>query len=158
MAHDRRTETGRLNITVKDGVDVEKQSYGDRKGSYFQGSVPYQDVTRYVSGGKRKNWTIILEDTKTGQRKEFCFNYEMYIGRTPARQAEVKMVLNMDGAVSGYHCRIYEIENRLVIQDLGSKNFTYLNGFIVQQPTEIPQWGLIRAGSSEFRVVYMVKG
>ena len=159
MAHARRTETGKLNITVKDGVDVQSQSYGDHKGSYFQGSVPYKDSTFYVYGGKKQYWTLILENTKTGEREEFCFNYEMLIGRTlPANQSEVKLVLNMDGAVSGNHCRIYEMEKRLVIEDLGSKNHTFLNGLIVQQPTEIPQWGLIRAGASEFRVIYMVKG
>lgn len=158
MSRGRRTETGRLNITVKDGVDVNYQMYGDKKGSYFQGSVPEQDVTVRVEGGSRTLWNLVLDDLETGERRTFQFSHEMLIGRTPPlSQSQVKLVLNKDASVSGNHCRIFEMSERLVIMDLGSRNHTYLNGMQVQQATELPMYGQIQVGKSAFRVVYMEK-
>lgn len=154
----KRPETGALNITVKDGVDVNNQRYGDTKGSYFDGSIPIDDKTVLVNDGERRNWTIALDNLQTGERQIFTFSYEMLIGRTPARSGnQTKLVLGRDSAVSGEHSKIYEMGNRLVIMDLGSRNHTYLNGIKVQQPTEIPMWGQIQVGQSAFRVVYMGK-
>lgn len=153
-----RSGTGRLNITVRDGVDVNYQVYGEKVGSYFKASVPERDKTVYVNGDRRRSWTISLEDMGTGTIASFKFYKEMYIGRTPAQdQSQVKMVLGGDISVSGMHCRIYETGGRLVIEDLGSTNHTFLNEMMVQQPTEIPLWGTIKVGRTFFRVRQMDK-
>ena len=88
---------------------------------------------------------------------------EVLKARTASREeqqqnsGEVKLVLARDGSVSGNHCKIYEMSNRLVIMDLGSRNHTFLNGMMVQQPTEIPLWGQIQVGKSVFRVAAVDK-
>lgn len=157
MAGRKKPETGKMNITVRGGVNVNDQRYGDTKGDYFKGFA-VNDNTIFVQKDERRYWKIILEDQETGGRYEFMFSYEMLIGRTPPRNnSEVKLVLDKDGAVSGDHCKIYEMANRLVIADLGSKNHTFLNGMQIQQPTEIPPWGQIQVGRSSFRVVYVAK-
>ena len=157
MAGGRRIETGRLNITVRNGVDVNNQRYGDAKGSIFEGLTPFGERTVLVDEDSRSSWTIMLEDA-AGKRKTYTFNYEMLIGRTqPQNKGEVKLVLENDGSVSGRHCKIYEMGGRLVIMDMGSKNHTYLNGMQIMQPTELSQWGQIQVGKSAFRVVYMAK-
>ncbi len=154
----KRAETGVLNITVRDGVDVTNQRYGDTKGSYFEGSDLPDTNTVLVKESARRYWTIMLDDMGTGERHTFTFSFELLIGRTPPKNAsQVKFVLGRDTTVSGEHSRIYEMRNRLVIEDLGSRNSTYLNGMRVDQPTEIPMWGQIRIGQSSFRVVYMAK-
>ena len=155
----RSTETGRLNITVRDGVDVIHQTYGDRKGSYFQGSVPDQDFTVHLYADSQKQWQLVLDNVQTGGRKLLRFSDEMYIGRTPAySESQVKMVIPDDGSVSGNHCIIYEVSGRLAIMDMGSRNHTYLNGVQIRQPTEIQQWSEIRVGQSTFRVASIEKG
>ena len=135
----KKLATGVLNITVKDGVDVNAQRYGDTKGS-----LPDTN-TVLVNDRSRRYWTIMLDNMATGERNTFTFSYEMLIGRTPPKTAsEVKFVLAKDTTVSGEHSKIYEMGNRLVIMDLGSRNSTYLNGMKVYQPMEIPMWGQIR--------------
>lgn len=154
----RKLATGVLNITVKDGVDVNAQRYGDTKGSYFDGSDLPDTNTVLVNEGSRRYWTIMMDNLATGERHTFRFSYEMLIGRTTPKTAnEVKLVLGKDTTVSGEHSKIYEMGNRLVIMDLGSRNSTYLNGMKVYQPMEIPMWGQIRIGQNSFRVVYMAK-
>ena len=147
-----------MNITVKDGVDVEKQIYGDRKGSYFQGSIPEQDFTVRVQGGKKHYWHLCMDNINTGQQYPFVFDHMLLIGRTPQSNAgEDKLVLSDDASVSGNHCRIYEMSGRLVIEDLNSRNHTFLNGYMIQQPTELPMWGLIKVGQSTLRILEMEK-
>ena len=154
----KKLATGVLNITVKDGVDVNAQRYGDTKGSYFDGSDLPDTNTVLVNDRQRRYWTIMLDSMAIGERERFTFSYEMLIGRTPPKTAsEVKFVLAKDTTVSGEHSKIYEMGNRLVIMDLGSRNSTYLNGMKVYQPMEIPMWGQIRIGQNSFRVVYMAK-
>ena len=158
MGKGRRLETGRLSITVKGGVDVNQQIYGDKKGSYFQGSIPAQDQTVLVDSGHKYNWYLCLENTATGQQYPFVFGYMLLIGRTPKTSPEeVKLVLSEDVSVSGNHCRIFEMAERLVIEDLNSRNHTFLNGYMIQQPTELPMWGSIRVGQSTLRVIQMEK-
>ena len=140
----KKLATGVLNITVKDGVDVNAQRYGDTKGSYFDGSDLPDTNTVLVNDRSRRYWTIMLDNMATGERNTFTFSYEMLIGRTPPKTASE-------------HSKIYEMGNRLVIMDLGSRNSTYLNGTKVYQPMEIPMWGQIRIGQNSFRVVYMAK-
>ena len=104
MGKGRRLETGRLSITVKGGVDVNQQIYGDKKGSYFQGSIPAQDQTVLVDSGHKYNWYLCLENTATGQQYPFVFGYMLLIGRTPKTSPEeVKLVLSEDVSVSGNH-------------------------------------------------------
>ena len=153
----KKVETGRLNITVKDGVDVDRQRYGDTKGSYFEGAGQFDERTVIVHGEKRSEWSLLLEDVKNGGRQNFKFGYEMYIGRTPPQGGEVKLVISGDGSVSGRHCMIYEQSGRLVIMDLGSKNHTYLNGTQITQPTGLAMWSQIQVGKSAFRVINMGK-
>ena len=158
MAGRKKPETGALNITVRGGVDVKDQRYSDKKGDYFIAS-PIGDITVMVNEGERKYWTVMLDDLQTGERHVFRFSYEMLIGRTPPQDAnEVKLVLNKDGSVSGRHCKIYEMSKRLVIEDLGSRNHTFLNGSQVRQATEIPLWGQIQVGKTMLRVVSVNKG
>ena len=153
----KRPGTGTLNITVRGGVNVEDQRYSNTKGDYFKGFMA-GDKTVLVSDGARRYWTIVMDDVQTGERYTFTFSYEMLIGRTPPQNSgEVKLVLARDGSVSGNHCKIYEMSNRLVIMDLGSRNHTFLNGMMVQQPTEIPLWGQIQVGKSVFRVAAVDK-
>ena len=158
MARGRRTETGRLNITVRGGVDVSQQIYGDSKGSYFQGSIPDQDITVRVQGGVKHYWHLCLDNVATGRQYPFVFAYELLIGRTPLTNGgENKLVLSEDVSVSGNHCRILEMAGRLVIEDLGSRNHTFLNGYMIQQPTELPMWGQIKVGQTTLRVSQMEK-
>ena len=66
----KKLATGVLNITVKDGVDVNAQRYGDTKGSYFDGSDLPDTNTVLVKEGSRRYWTIMMDKLATGERCE----------------------------------------------------------------------------------------
>jgi pSer/pThr/pTyr-binding forkhead associated (FHA) protein len=58
-----------------------------------------------------------------------------------------------DGAVSRAHVRIYWTDNKLFIQDLRSKNGTYLDGEIIYADSEIKKTSEIRLGSTKLKVI-----
>jgi len=58
-----------------------------------------------------------------------------------------------DGTVSRTHARIYRADNKLFIQDLRSKNGTYLDGEIVYGVSEINKTSEIRLGSAKLKVI-----
>ena len=58
-----------------------------------------------------------------------------------------------DGTVSRTHARIYWADNKLFIQDLRSKNGTYLDEEIVYGDSEIKKTSEIRLGSAKLKVI-----
>ena len=58
-----------------------------------------------------------------------------------------------DGGVSRAHARIYWTDNKLFIQDLRSKNGTYLDGEIIYGDSEIKKTSEIRLGSTKLKVI-----
>nr|QNO54886.1 hypothetical protein NLMONJAO_00007 [Methanosarcinales archaeon ANME-1 ERB7] len=61
-----------------------------------------------------------------------------------------------DGAVSRAHARIYWTDNKLFIQDLRSKNGTYLDGEIIFDASEIKKTSEIRLGFTKMKVIAVV--
>jgi transcriptional regulator with AAA-type ATPase domain len=66
---------------------------------------------------------------------------------TVGRRVDNDFVLR-DDIVSGTHFRIFECSNRFVIEDVGSKNGTFVNGARISEPTRLSSGTLIRAGGN----------
>lgn len=68
----------------------------------------------------------------------------------------VDAVVNVSPAISRKHCAIHIAETKVYIEDLGSKNHTYVNGMLVQpgQQVEIRPGDKIRLADEEFRIEY----
>lgn len=67
---------------------------------------------------------FVLQDaggTLEGQR--FAFQQGITIGRDPTSGIAIA-----DAFVSHHHARVYLLQNQYVLEDLGSRNHTYVNG------------------------------
>ena len=56
--------------------------------------------------------------------------------------------------VSRHHCRLIEQDGRIVVEDMGSLNGTYVGKIRVETPTILPTGGLLTVGTVTFRAVY----
>lgn len=68
------------------------------------------------------------------------------------RSAESHWVLPDDDTISGKHARIVERGSKILLEDLGSTNGTFLNGVRVHGANPLHDRDLIRLGEFEFRV------
>jgi hypothetical protein len=73
---------------------------------------------------------------------------DLTIGRSPACDVE----LPDDEFASAVHARIFFKDGRLYVEDLNSRNGTYVNHRRIAAPTAIKRSDLIRVGSTLFEV------
>lgn len=79
-----------------------------------------------------------------GKRTDLTKNVSI-LGRHP----ECDVIIEV-GAVSRQHARIEQVGDALVLQDLNSRNGTFLNGQLVDKPVELQDGDLIRICDMEF--------
>ena len=72
---------------------------------------------------------------------------EMVVGRDPGCQRVIDLV-----TVSGRHARLTRPGGRILIEDLGSSNGTFVNGRPATGPTEVEAGDLIGLGRDSFRL------
>jgi pSer/pThr/pTyr-binding forkhead associated (FHA) protein len=60
--------------------------------------------------------------------------------------------------VSRQHCEIYEKDNRLLVNDLGSLNGTFVGEKRITEPTPLLPGELLTVGTVTFRAVYEIAG
>lgn len=143
------------SVLVRNGVDVKKQVLGGEKGEYFTGNLEKQGT--YYMNPAVTAWRIVFDNLNTGERLYIDFTRQMWIGRTTSGQSGVvKMTLPMDEKVSRNHCTIYESGGALCLQDLNSRNHTYLNGNIIINVVYLQNEDVIRVGDTQLRVQYNV--
>ncbi len=141
----------RKNIYIKGGMDVRRQVMGSDIGAYFQENY----IPGHTLSVGADVWKICFFDLKTGEIHRFHFLNRFYIGRVAYQEMNVpQLVLAMDPRVSKQHCMIFERDGNLCIQDLGSKNHTYVNGKIIQTARYLYTGDILKVGSSSFRVEY----
>ena len=61
-------------------------------------------------------------------------------------------------AISRRHCAIVRKDDAWIVRDLGSRNGTFLNDQVVEQPTPLQVGDELRVGPLHFRVEQLVKG
>ena len=84
---------------------------------------------------------------KNGQRKRIAIKAGMTtLGRRPDCQVRIPLPI-----VSRTHCRISNKDNRLVIQDLGSANGTFVNDRQITE-SEIKAGDRIKIGTMDFLI------
>jgi pSer/pThr/pTyr-binding forkhead associated (FHA) protein len=62
------------------------------------------------------------------------------------------LALAGDAEVSARHARLFVQERRLLLEDLGSTNGTWLNGVRVLAPTPVREGDVLRCGQTELRL------
>lgn len=143
-------------VIVRKGIDVKKQKMGENKGELFRGGLDGQQ-TYYVNPAV-KVWHISFDDLMTGKRLYKRFTGQLLIGRKNSNQEGIEELLfPEDGKVSRRHCRVYDGGGRLCLQDLQSRNHTYLNGKVISKPVYLNNGDIIQLGDRKLRVQYDVK-
>jgi pSer/pThr/pTyr-binding forkhead associated (FHA) protein len=99
---------------------------------------------------KAKGKASLVIPSPAGRRRQAGWELgeEMIIGRSP----ECGISLD-DEFASNLHAKIYQLEGRFYIEDLGSTNGTYVNGRRINYPTELRGGDNIKIGRTamEFR-------
>lgn len=73
---------------------------------------------------------------------------EVTLGRSPT----CSISLDDDAFVSSVHARIFVIDGEAYLEDLNSKNGTYLNEEPVSAPTQLERGDLVRVGDTVFEL------
>ena len=138
-----------------DPEEEEDQPQGKKRRSSGQnGSVD----SAKRSSKKRRQWKIILEDLDTWQKYSFIFYDEVGIGRAKRNDNYEKYLpLHEDGRVSKQHCVIIQRGDCLYLMDDGSKNGTYLNGILVDRPTEVQREDVIGVGETRLEILRILR-
>lgn len=135
--------------------EIEEDDYEERpvkkRKKQVSGEVP-------SSGGRKRRWKIILENTDTGERHDFIFYDVVGIGRTTKEVAfEEFLPLPDDRKVSKVHCSIVRSKDKLYLRDEGSKNHTYLNGRRIQKPILLQKEDIISIGETDLEVIKIMR-
>lgn len=147
----KKYQQQRKNILIKGGVDIRKQVIGSEIGAYFSENFN-PNHTIAVSPDV---WKISFLNMKTGEIHRFQFSSRFFIGRMPIDDMRMpQLVLAKDGRVSKKHCMIYESQGYLCIQDLGSKNHTYINGRRIQQTSYINTGDILKVGNTTLKLEF----
>lgn len=138
-------------VIVKNGVDVKKQILGGEKGEHFTGNLKKADT--YLINSAVTNWRIIFDNLDTKERHYIKFVNQMWIGRQePDQPGGAKLILSQDIQISRNHCTIYEVNERLCLQDLNSKNHTCLNGTMISNAVYLNNEDVLQVGNTRLKV------
>lgn len=91
---------------------------------------------------------VLLGGEGKRTRREWEVGEELVVGRSP----ECSVCLD-DEFASNLHAKIYRLQDRYYVEDLGSTNGTYVNGRRINYPIELRGGDRIRVGRTlmEFR-------
>ena len=98
-----------------------------------------------IGGGSGKN--IILNGIDNNSHYDFVLRYETLIGRDSLCTVVLK-----DKKVSRKHCQLIAREEELYIEDMGSKNGTFVNGERVIGEMPIHSGDILKVGDTSFKV------
>lgn len=98
-----------------------------------------------IGGGSGKN--IILNGIDNNSHYDFVLRYETLIGRDSLCSVVLK-----DKKVSRKHCQLTAREEELYIEDMGSKNGTFVNGERVIGEMPIHPGDILKVGDTSFKV------
>lgn len=97
---------------------------------------------------RRSAVLLLLDGGKRKGRRQWEVGEELVIGR--ASECPVRLD---DEFVSNLHAKIYRLQDRYYVEDLGSTNGTYVNGRRINYPIELRGGDRIKVGRTlmEFR-------
>ena len=99
---------------------------------------------------QRRNatWTISLaRGPKELRGVKINITSPVVIGRSPGADIVIPA-----SYVSGRHARVYPMGKELVIEDLGSTNKTFVNGYLIDGPVSLAGGDTISIGDVEIKV------
>lgn len=141
----------------EDVLDAE-ESAGMPQGRRRARPVRAEEQVQRPRKKKRRQWKIILEDIDSWKKYSFIFYDTVGIGRgREGSLYEKYLPLPEDGRISKVHCAIIHRGDKLYLKDEGSRNGTYLNGVLIDQPVVIQKDDVIGIGETHLEVLKVLR-
>ena len=99
-------------------------------------------------GRNRKQWRLVLIEPKAEAGAAFPVDDEATLGRGGG----CTVPLGFDTFVSQVHARAFDRDGTLWIEDLGSRNGTFVNGELVHEPTRVAKGARVQVGETVLEV------
>ena len=97
---------------------------------------------------KTKAWRLVLVEPKTEAGASFPVEGEITLGRGGG----CTVPLAFDTFVSQVHARAFERDGALWVEDLGSRNGTFVDGTPVHEPTKVGKGARVQVGETVLKV------
>lgn len=94
--------------------------------------------------------SITLKNRKSGERFSFVLRHDLVLGRL-APPSDLQ-ITKKDMYISGKHVRFENMNHEVYVNDLNSKNGTWINGKLISSRTRLRQGDVLKLGRSEFDV------
>lgn len=95
--------------------------------------------------------SVTLKDRKTGERFSFILRHNFVVGRL--KPPSDLQITREDQYISGKHVCFENMNDEVYVEDLNSKNGTWINGRLISSKTRIRQGDVLKLGRSEFDVI-----
>jgi FHA domain len=112
-------------------------------------------VAAPVSGGiakgkakPKRQWSLVLVEPATEAGATYAVDDEITLGRGGG----CNVPLGFDTFVSQVHARAFDRDGTLWIEDLGSRNGTFVNGEQVHEPTKVAKGARVQVGETVLEV------
>jgi hypothetical protein len=96
----------------------------------------------------RKPWRLVLVEPPSEAGSAYAIDNEITMGRGGG----CNVPLGFDTFVSQVHARAFDRDGTLWIEDLGSRNGTFVNGEQVHAPTKVSKGARVQVGETVFEV------
>jgi hypothetical protein len=96
----------------------------------------------------RKQWRLVLVEPPSEAGAAYAVDSEITMGRGGG----CNIPLGFDTFVSQVHARAFDRDGTLWIEDLGSRNGTYVDGEQVHAPTRVAKGSRVQVGETVFEV------
>ena len=99
-------------------------------------------------GRARKQWRLVLVEPAAEAGAAFDVEGEVTLGRGGG----CTVPLAFDTFVSQVHARAFDRDGTLWVEDLGSRNGTFVNGHPVHEPTRVAKGARVQVGETVLEV------
>jgi pSer/pThr/pTyr-binding forkhead associated (FHA) protein len=103
---------------------------------------PGRRATKAPKGRGGNPARLVVLEPKQRRGTTFAIAPEVGIGR----EADNTIVITDDEYISGHHARVFTAEGSVIVDDLGSRNGTHLNGARLTQPHTVRTGDRIQVG------------
>jgi pSer/pThr/pTyr-binding forkhead associated (FHA) protein len=110
--------------------------------------VPPTPSATAKSSRKAKAWRLVLVEPQSEAGAAFPVEGEITLGRGGG----CTVPLAFDTFVSQVHARAFDRDGALWVEDLGSRNGTYVNGKLVHEPTKVAKGARVQVGETVLEV------
>lgn len=111
-----------------------------------------EELTTVISGSLSA-CKVYLKKISSEEAKGESFMSELVIGREPRGTDGLFVVHDPD--ISRLHCRVFREQGALYLEDLNSRNHTYLNGRMVLEPQLLNNGDIISMGNETYQFQYL---